>query len=499
MPDTAAILACALAEVPHLFDRGGPVRLSPDPSCGTFTVEVLTAPGVVTEAHQVRRPYELMKCGHALVRREITLPDRVARLYLDHRAGWCLRPLHGITSAPLLHADGAIRAEEGYDPETRLWCERVPPLTVPDRPMREEAESALRRLRQHFRSFAFADAARVTLPGATTSVVDRHESPGADESAFLCALLTAVCRPCLPLAPALLICAPQYSGAGTGKGLLVRAICAIAFGKHPAAITAGGTPEELEKRIGSALMDARPTLFLDNVNGTALKSDLLASAIAENPAEIRPLGQSKTVRLNSTAWICVTGNGLTLSEDLTRRFLTVKLDAGVEDPEARDFRTDFVAETQAARAQLLTDLLSIWRWGRQQSERLQHGRPMGSFPDWARWCRDPLLALGCKDPALRIAEAKAQDPRRQEVVEIFRAWWKEHGEQPVKLAELSATVCAAVDPKGPSRQRLANTIGNLVRTQMAGFCLERIPSAKWSPDAYVLRRLSVDTVGEETH
>ena len=33
----------------------------------------------------------------------------------------------------------------------------------------------------------------------------------------------------------------------------------------------------------------------------------------------------------------------------------------------------------------------------------------------ARWVRDPLLALGCQDPAERVSEAKARDTRRQAV------------------------------------------------------------------------------------
>jgi len=246
----------------------------------------------------------------------------------------------------------------------RLWCERVPAVTVQAAPSREEAAAALLRLRRWFRTFAFADAERVAEAGAPVPVVDIAKPPGADESAFLCALLTAVCRPCLWLAPGLLVRAPEYSGAGTGKGLLVRAICAIAFGARPVAMTAGATAEELDKRITAALMEAGATLFLDNVNSTALKSDVLASAITERPAAVRPLGRSATVQLNPTAFVAVTGNGLLLSEDMARRFLTVELDAGMEDPEARDFRGDLLGDTLAARDALLADVLTIWRWGR---------------------------------------------------------------------------------------------------------------------------------------
>jgi hypothetical protein len=498
LPDTAAALAAMLATVPHLFDRGGPARVARDRTRGCAVVETLTINGVVNEVHRIARPWQWARNRRTgkMERRDITLPEQVAKLYLDDRDGWGLRPLDGITSAPLLHDDGTIRVAEGYDAETRLWCERVPAVTVPAAPSREDAAAALLRLRRWFRTFCFADAERVAETDVPVPVVDVTKPPGADESAFLCALLTAVCRPCLWLAPALLVRAPEYSGAGTGKGLLVRAICAIAFGTRPMAITAGGTAEELDKRITAALMEAGPTLFLDNVNGAALRSDVLASAITERPAAVRPLGRSATVELNATAFIAVSGNGLLLSEDLARRFVTVELDAGIEDPESRDFRGDFLRDTLAARETLLADALTVWRWGRQMGDALPAGRPLGSFADWARWCRDPLMALGCQDPALRVADAKAHDPRRQRVAEIFRAWWQAHRDRPVTVAELADPVRAAADPAGRGRQYLAAAVRRLEGTRAAGFVLERhAPDGKWTPDRYSIRQAEGDGMG----
>jgi hypothetical protein len=494
LPDTAAELAAMLATVPHLFDRGGPARIARDRTRDGFVVEALNVNGVVNEAHRIARPWLWVKNRDgAMERRDVTLPERVAKLYLDHRDGWALRPLDGITSAPLLHHDGTVRAAEGYDPETRLWCERVPAVAVPDTPTKDDAAAALLRLRQHFRTFAFGDAERVAEAGAPVPVVNTTKPPGADESAFLCALLTAVCRPCLWLAPGLLVRAPEYSGAGTGKGLLVRSLCAVAFGARPVALTAGSTAEELDKRISTALMEAGATLFLDNVNSTALKSDVLASAITERPAAVRKLGGNTSIQLNPTAFVAVTGNGVLLSEDMARRFLTVELDAGMEDPEARDFRADFLADTMAARETLLRDVLTIWRWGRQMGDALPAGRALGSFTAWARWCRDPLVALRCTDPALRVADAKAKDPRRQNVAEIFTAWWEAHHDTPVAVSDLAQPVKDAADPAGRGRQYLAAKVRALDGTRAAGFVLTRSPSVgKWTPDLYALRQATTD-------
>ena len=195
-------------------------------------------------------------------------------------------------------------------------------------------------------------------------LVDLDCAPGKDESAFLAALLTAVCRPSLDLAPGVLLRAAPMSGAGAGKGLLARCIAMIAFGREPHAVTGGSTAEELEKRISAELMEGNPVLFLDNLNNTAFRSNLLASAITERPARVRVLGRSLMVPLNPSAFVVLTGNGLTVSEDLARRFIAIELDPRTEDPEARRFANDIRADVARNRTKLLAAALTIWRWGR---------------------------------------------------------------------------------------------------------------------------------------
>src|SRR5262245_16456193 len=157
------------------------------------------------------------------------------------------------------------------------------------------------------------------------------------------------------------------------------------------------------------------------------------------------------VSLNSTAFVAVTGNGLTVSEDLGRRFLLCELDARCEDPELRPFPDGFLKEIKQRRAELLTAALTIWRWGRQ-AKGLTRGKPLGSFEIWAEWCRDPLVALGCCDPVERIEALKANDPYRQRIAELFRTWWEHHGPNPVKANELATPVKTIADPQERGRR-----------------------------------------------
>ena len=187
--------------------------------------------------------------------------------------------------------------------KTGLWCANVLPIDVPTRPTKTTPSYAFALLRHAVPNVPFCGREVGDLEGAL-EVVDLNIAPGQDESAFLVALMTAVCRPSLWLAPGLLITAPAISGAANGKGLLVRAINAIAFGVQPRAFTTGTEKHELDKRsCRGAYLEAHQGLFLDNANGIALRSDPLASVLTERPARVRVLGQSRMVSLNSTAFI----------------------------------------------------------------------------------------------------------------------------------------------------------------------------------------------------
>ena len=494
LPATTRELRDLLAAQSNLYDRGGVVVKLAQPADGGPPVAVeLTANGVVCEAHRLCQP--VAWSGESL--KPVTLSERVAGMYLDMRGEWRLPALDGITTGPVLAENGSIFSRTGYDPAARLWCAEVPAITVPATPTREDAAKALAALRRGFRTFPFGDAPRVTISdgGVKLSVVDTGKPAGLDETAALAALLTAVCRPSLHLAPGFLASAPPISGAGAGKGLLVRAICLIAHGAPPRAFTAGSEKGELDKRLVAELIEAAPALFLDNVNNTALRSDLLASVLTERPARVRILGRSLMVPLNSTAFIAVTGNGLSVSEDLARRFLACHLDAQMEDPESRPFAPGYLSRVLEGRSAALSAVLTIWRWGRQNPDALIRGKRLGSFETWAEWVRDPLLTLGCADPVDRILSAKASDPRRKQVAELFEVWYEKHHTFKIKAKDLLDEVREVADPAGRGRQFLAAYFEKLDGTRAAGFVFRRYPpEGRWGTSLFGLEVADQDVV-----
>jgi hypothetical protein len=411
----------------------------------------------------------------------VALSEDIARLYLYGLEGsWGLKPFRGITTAPILSNDGSIRIANGYDPASGNWCHDIPIVDVPERPGEQAARAALGRLRQVFKTFPFADAEREIDAELGVEVVDLAKPAGLDESSFLVALMTGVCRQSLELAPAFLCDAPSFSGAGTGKGMLVKAICVIASGVRPAAFTSGHDAGELDKRLSAALIEAHPSVFLDNFNAKELQSDILASVLTENPAQVRVMGRTKNVPLNCRTFIGITGNGVEIAEDMARRVVKCRLDAKMENPEERKFQPGFLDDILAARQRLLADALTIWRWGRQNQ--IKARRPLGSFEVWCQWCRDPLVALGMRDPIDRLAEIKANDPKRKALVAIFDTWFAAHEDNTLKATDLDPTVLEVIDSKSSrkadgsiqfSRQRVASFLTRTTGTRVGGYSLTK--------------------------
>ena len=468
-----------------LFNGHTPIHIAVEANGMPRALEVTTEM-VRVLAHEICIPTKMRVTKDKVEKIPVALSKDIAQLYLHGLEGrWGLKPFHGITTAPILSKDGSIRIASGYDPATGLWCHNIPEIKIPAKPSEAAAKAALMRLRQFFCTFPVADDERVLDPGLGVEVIDLSKSAGLDESSFLAALLTAACRQSLDLAPGFLCDAPSFSGAGTGKGLLVKAICIIGSGVRPSAFTSGHNVEEFDKRLTSALVEAHPAVFLDNFNAKDLTSDILASVLTEHPAKVRLMGQTKMVPVHNHTFIAITGNAVQIAEDMARRLLNSHLDAKMEDPERRKFPPGFLDRVYAARPDLLAAALTIWRWGRQIQSKV--GIPLGSYEVWAQWCRDPLLALGMRDPVDRIAEIKAADPRRRALVAIFEQWWVHHNNTIIRAKDIHQEVIKLIDDKATvkadgelqySRQRVAQFLAVNEGTLVGGYGLVRLPDDK---------------------
>ena len=485
-----------LVGIGQLFDRGGPVRVVRDHN--DDQPKAVTASDAIIRllVHEKLQPYKYNAKGDRV---PILLPSQLCDMYRSLHGEWGLPLLAGITSAPILSEDGSIRTAEGFDPTTGLWCHSVPDIAglVPEEPTEDQARSALAVLREAHKTFSFADAVTISDPGYARVVdLSRGDAIGQDEGAGLCAELTSVCRPSLETAPGVLVHGPNDSGSGVGKGLYVRYNAFMAFGIKPYAMGPGhGDDAEREKRIAGALLEGGSVLFLDNWNELILSSNNLESALTERLVTIRPFGTLDLVRIVITQMIFLTG---------MRRVLPIEMNAHVENPNTRKFRHGQLDYVRAHRPALLVAALTIWRWGRRSAP-VSGGAEFGSYNQWTRWVRDPLLALGVPDPVRRIAAARDKDPVRQAKIEVFDKWWAAHESVAVRASALADSVKAAIASvahvegkrhSDSSRQGAAAFCHRHIGSQIGGYELELVEEPDSKRKSGGLYRLTLVSGGD---
>ena len=171
----------------------------------------------------------------------------------------------------------------------------------------------------------------------------------ADRSVALSAMLTTLDRRAMATAPLHAFTAPT---AGTGKSSLVDMIACSPPGAVMPVIAQGRTEEELEKRLGAALLAGDVAISLDNCE-QVLQSSFLCQALTQRQLNIRMLGRSRNVETPVNAVVFATGNNLVFAGDLTRRVLLASLDAKCERPELRSFTVDPIETIRRNRGALV--------------------------------------------------------------------------------------------------------------------------------------------------
>jgi hypothetical protein len=388
-------------------------------------VKLMTTKGQHTEVWrlmEIERPHlvELLTRAGRFLRWDkrsqcwtpIDAPAKIAETYLA-RKDWRLPILTGVACAPFLRPDGSIVEREGYDQDTGMLVKldgvRFP--TVPVNPSRDDALQALGVLKDIVSTFPWE------------TVDSQGRSP--DRSVALSAFLTGLDRRSMATAPLHGFSAPVQ---GTGKSMLVNGIAVLVTGRRLAVIAPGKTEEELEKRLGAALIQGADLISIDNCVDP-LDCVALAQALTEQQLNIRYLGLSKFAWVAVNALIFATGNNLIITGECARRSLKCTIDAHCERPELRSFPETFEERVRIGRPELVVAGLTVLRAWRLARPRERGGwlNPLGSFEDWSRQVREALVWLGEADPCDAMVEANERDPRRLARLAVYTEWEKTLG------------------------------------------------------------------------
>jgi hypothetical protein len=272
---------------------------------------------------------------------------------------------------------------------------------IPEHPTKEDAEDALNSLKNDLLfEFMFDD------------------DGGVSRAVALSAIISTVCRGAFPVMPMHIIDAPT---AGSGKSYLLSTVSRIATGHPMPVLGAGKSEEELEKRLGAAVIHGQALICVDNIVGE-IGGDALCRLVEQPRPNVRILGQSTMIEVDarSTSYFG-NGNNVVVVGDLCRRVVRSRLDPQMERPELRVFKGSPEDTVMADRGKYIAACLTICR------AYIVGGRPgklnrLASFGGWSDTVRSALVWLGEADPVKSIDTSKAEDPETTALRTLLTEW-----------------------------------------------------------------------------
>jgi 5S rRNA maturation endonuclease (ribonuclease M5) len=169
---------------------------------------------------------------------------------------------------------------------------------------------------------------------------------------------------------------------GSGKTLLTLCLVVPTLGAAPTGCKAD-EDAEVRKLVLTAVREARPVLFIDNVKGR-LSCVPLEAFLSAPVWSDRVLGVSESFTADNLTTVFVTGNGMTVSPDMRRRSLFVELHLDVERAEDRQFKRPLdLPKLLKMRPSILGALWALVRhWDAQGRPGPSRGH--SAFPSWAK-------------------------------------------------------------------------------------------------------------------
>lgn len=256
-----------------------------------------------------------------------------------------------------------------------------------------------------------------------------HDFPyvtDSDRAHAYAVLLTSILRPMVKTVPAFVAEAPAP---GTGKTLSLKLMERIITGRDASMQTLGVQEEETRKLLLSVIQEGREFIIFDNVTGH-VNSPKLAAALTANRWSDRVLGTSQMAEMPINSIFCISGNGLTLSEELFRRSVFMQMDANMERPEDRTGWKHaniemWVTENRTHILHALLVLVQAW---------IDKGMPkgnvvMGSYEEWSTTISGVFDVVGWGGLLLENRESirSAKSPDKEPLKEFVEAWREQFG------------------------------------------------------------------------
>lgn len=292
-------------------------------------------------------------------------PERLCRVMLADDSP-PLPSLRRIVSHPFFTKTGKLHSKQGYMKESECFYinydNRLNNINIPDKPNDEEVANAK----------AVIDDMLVDFP---------FTSDAEKANAIALMILPFVREMIEGPTPLHIIGSPAP---GTGKTLLAKTLAFPALGYDMEFITDDKNESEFRKKITSKMLKASPFIFMDNIK-YKIDSGIWSALLTSNVWEDRLLGGNTMVTMRIfNAWV-VSGNNLSLSDEIARRSVRIRINSKMSRPELRNDieHDDILKWCGENRKKIVTALLIlVQHWiakGKPEPEEVSR---IGSYEQW---------------------------------------------------------------------------------------------------------------------
>ena len=368
--------------------------------------------------------------------------------------------LERVVEVPVLAPDGTVHEQPGYDPSSRCFYAPTRGLDVPPVSERPTAGDLA-----HAKELILDD-----LIGDFPFVTD------AERAGAVAFLLEPFVRVLIDgSTPLYLFEAPTP---GTGKTLLVEALAVPTLGSRRLTLMAEARdPDEWRKRLTAKLRNAPAFLVIDNLR-RALDAGALAMTLTAGVVEDRLLGVSETVTLPVRCTIAATANNPTLSDEMARRTVRIRLDSGLERPEQREaFRhPNLLAWAREHRGELIWAALTLARAWAANGRPAGPEKPLGSFEAWTQVIGGILHIAGIEGLLANAADlrAESQDTTHADLLQAVHAAKGDGDFSSAEIVSIATPIVGLGDVSDQvAAQRLGTRLRDMVDRPISGLVLRR--------------------------
>ena len=341
-------------------------------------------------------------------------PQRIVNALLNNQDRKHLQTLKGIAHQPYFDASRKMVIKSGFNPETGLYaCFDEADYQGLDIVTEAEARQCLMMLKAELGEFEFETPEYL--------------------SAALGAIITAVIRACLPLAPAFNI---NATVPGSGKSYLAKLIALFATPLPPYVTSYPTKAEEANKVVLAMLLEKPPVILFDDMQTDWKPFGAINKALTSTTTTERVLGSSRTATASTNSLFLGTGNNVMPVKDMRRRVVTIRLAPKSEAANLRKFDGNPLQQITRFRSTFVGFALTIIQAYLLHGKRDETITPIGSYEEWSELCREPLMWLGEPDPASSLINQVKDNSDNQDLGVFLKEWRKIYREESVTVREL---------------------------------------------------------------